>query len=195
MTKLYAFGVLQHDATSPIFKEWISNTTSFGYFQRKTVGEMMKFFASECCRQTAVGERRVISHDQFVCFSWVNSHRLGYVVITVEDYPARIAFSLAMKVSETYSVYNVEGMCSMNQTACIIELVQQYDDPLKADPLEKCLQELNETEQILKTSLVELYRRQESLDDLMQKSELLSWSTKQFLYKSQEVNGNCCVLF
>ena len=64
-------------------------------------------------------------------------------------------------------------------------------DPAEADKLTKIQRELDQTKAILHETIESLLDRGEKLDDLVGKSDALSFASKQF-YKQAKKTNSCC---
>ncbi|KAK6089585.1 hypothetical protein P3W45_001467 [Vairimorpha bombi] len=73
----------------------------------------------------------------------------------------------------------------------ISTLIKEYQDPKAHDVLDKIQKELKETREISVKTLNSLLERNEKLEDLVEKSEQLSVSSKIF-YKAAHKRNRCC---
>jgi hypothetical protein len=79
---------------------------------------------------------------------------------------------------------------------CITEVKDfnaNYSKILESDPIIKIQREVDETKTILITSLDKLLERQGKLDDLLEKTNDLTTTSKVFLKQSKKMN-RCCLL-
>jgi synaptobrevin family protein YKT6 len=185
----------------PLFIQKAFDLTSFGYFQRSTVNEMMTFFMRECARRTASGERRTVYKEDVACHCWGTWAKLGIVVVTTKDYPQRVAFALLLKLAKSFTerhpfINKVDQIqdTTLPDTTEYNDLVRQYQNPTTADPLERTSAELDEIKEIVAGTLEELCERDQKLSDLVRRSNDLSADTKRFLTTAESQNA-CCNLF
>jgi len=72
-------------------------------------------------------------------------------------------------------------------------LIKKYQDPTEADKVMKIQKELDETKLIVVKNIDQLLERGEKLDDLAAKSNDLSFQSKAFASRAEDMN-KCCVL-
>ena len=102
----------------------------------------------------------------------------GYTIVTDTDYPTRTAFLLIRHLRQGEVLDNV---------------VQSFQNPHHVDCIAKIQHELDETMVIMHRNIDAILERGEKLDDLVEKSERLSRSSKAF-YKAARKTNQCCVL-
>lgn len=137
------------------------------------------------------------------------------VLVSDQDYPVRVSFSLLnklldeflLKVPKTAYQSRVnslttgassgdhpakgEGIVPASQFLQISEYVQRYQDPRQADAILKVQQELDETKIVLHKTIESVLSRGEHLDSLVERSNTLQQSSKQF-YKTAKKTNSCC---
>lgn len=69
----------------------------------------------------------------------------------------------------------------------------KYQDPKQADSIMKIQQELDETKIVLHKTIESVLERGEKLDNLVERSQALSSSSKMF-YKQAQKQNSCCVI-
>jgi len=120
------------------------------------------------------------------------------IVACDKEYPWRVAFSLIGKMLDEFSTqYPSPDMWTGNPKetpyAAITGHLERYQNPDEADSISKIYKELDETKDILHKNVETLLDRGEKLDDLVSKSEGLSFSSKMF-YKQAKKTNSCCVV-
>lgn len=70
----------------------------------------------------------------------------------------------------------------------------KYQKPEEADKILKIQKELDETKAVLVKSIDDLLTRGEKIEDLARKSNDLSFQSKAFVEKSEELNSCCTIL-
>jgi synaptobrevin family protein YKT6 len=68
-------------------------------------------------------------------------------------------------------------------------------NPHKADTIHAIQKDLDETKQVLERNIEDLFLRGENLDDLLEKSEDISFQSKLMRERAEKMNESCCVLF
>eukprot|EP00887_Chlorella_sp_A99_P007460 scaffold2.g7460.t1 len=82
--------------------------SSFGFFQRSTVKEMLAFVARTCARRTQVGQRQTVQHEEYFCHVYNRDGLVGIAFVD-KDYPARAGFCVVNKIIEDYLASVGEG--------------------------------------------------------------------------------------
>lgn len=172
--------------------------SSFGFFQRGTVKELITFGSRQIATASEVGVRQAVKlkDESHICYCLVNSQKLAVCVATDAEYPSRVAFSLIGRATQEFMKLHQSAFttATTNQTLDVPELTNLltlYQDPAKADPISRVEKELDETQKLLVKTIDQLVERNESLQQLADKSEDLSFQTKIFMKKSEEMNS-CC---
>eukprot|EP00550_Attheya_septentrionalis_P010879 CAMPEP_0198303260 /NCGR_PEP_ID=MMETSP1449-20131203/56795_1 /TAXON_ID=420275 /ORGANISM="Attheya septentrionalis, Strain CCMP2084" /LENGTH=178 /DNA_ID=CAMNT_0044005747 /DNA_START=495 /DNA_END=1031 /DNA_ORIENTATION=+ len=172
--------------------------SSYGFFQRQSVKEMLTFLAKTFSKRTNPGQRQSITHEGYVVHCYVRSDGLGGTVISDLEYPARVAFVLLTQMLDEFSQVVGDSW----KTATVAESVsfppiegylEKYQDPAAADKVTKIQKDLDETTQILHKTIDSVLQRGEKLDNLVEKSDDLSRQSKMF-YKSAKKTNSCCVI-
>ncbi len=80
-----------------------SDLTSFGFFQRGSVDEFMKFTAKIITERSSVGSRSSVKEQEYMAHVYVRGDNLTGVLISDEEYPKRVAHTLLNKICEEFS--------------------------------------------------------------------------------------------
>lgn len=104
----------------------------------------------------------------------------------------RPAFSVLTKTLEAFTA-NVPTSSYSNVAAIIFpqihEYLRQYQDPKNADAIMRVQQELDETKVVLHKTIESVLARGEKLDDLVDRSQTLSNTSKQFFKTAKKVTS------
>eukprot|EP01089_Gocevia_fonbrunei_P021045 TRINITY_DN8001_c0_g1_i2.p1 TRINITY_DN8001_c0_g1~~TRINITY_DN8001_c0_g1_i2.p1 ORF type:complete len:207 (+),score=43.14 TRINITY_DN8001_c0_g1_i2:117-737(+) len=122
--------------------------------------------------------------------SLTSNATLACTVLTDGDYPQRVAISLVGKILSSF--INTIPFDHWATQSTDIEIpakfvpimLQQYQNPQEADDIEKIKKDLNETKDVIMESLDLLLKRGEKLEDLIERSNDLSATSKTFLKES-----------
>lgn len=131
-----------------------------------------------------------------MCHVYVRADNLGAVLIADQEYPQRVAHTFLTKVLDDFTakippeLWPTSAETSINFTVLPAYLTK-YQDPREADALTKMQDDLDETKIILKNTIESVLDRGEKLDDLVSKSEELSFQSKAF-YKTAKKTNSCC---
>lgn len=171
--------------------------SSYGYFQRQGVKEMLTFFSKTFTKRTEPGQRQSITHESYVVHCYVRSDGLAGAVTTDEEYPARVAFVLLTQLLDEFSSQFGESWKTMVESdgafPPIEDYLVKYQDPASADKVTKIQNDLDETTQILHKTIDSVLERGVKLDSLVEKSDDLSRQSKMFYKQAKKTNG-CCVI-
>lgn len=181
----------------PVFLEQETEMGSFSFFTRGTAKQLVTFFARQAVKRSEPGERRAIEEGDYVCHAWISSSGLAAAVVTDKDYPGRVAFSVGALVLREFrqahpdpTWANAKADMEMT-TPAVRAILQSYQQPEKADNMLRIQKELDEVKDVLHSSMEELLQRGEKIDSIIEKSNDLDSSSKQFLWRAQKTNS-CC---
>lgn len=115
----------------------------------------------------------------------VRSSGLAAVAVCDQEYPARVAFTLLMKMQDDFMAAYPESTW-MNasdelQFPALDEMVRKYQDPHEADTIMKIQRDLDETKIILHKTIDSVLERGVKLDNLVEKSTDLSAQSKMYV--------------
>ncbi|KAI9630077.1 hypothetical protein KEM48_012282 [Puccinia striiformis f. sp. tritici PST-130] len=153
-----------------------SDLSSFSFLQRGSIGDTREHY-------TAHAYLRPVEN-------------LIGIIITNDEYPVRVAFSLLNKLLDEFTTKIPESKWKpilanppTSGTApnlgfnSIDEYLIKYQDPKQADTILKVQQELDETKIVLHKTIESVLERGEKLDSLVERSNALSSQSKMF-YKT-----------
>ena len=76
-----------------------NDLSSFGYFQRGSVDEFMKFTSKILSERTSVGSRSSVKEQDYIAHVYVRGDHLSCVLVSDQEYPKRVAHTLLNKVN------------------------------------------------------------------------------------------------
>jgi synaptobrevin homolog YKT6 len=164
--------------------------------------EMFAFLAKTFISNTKVGYRQGCIEDDYYGWAYIDSDRLGGVVMTDIEYDRRVSFSLLDRVMREYK----ESERNWDWTTIkdpiididddIKQLVLLYQNPERVDSILKINRELDNTTTVLYKSIDKMLERGEKIDTLVLKSDELSNQSKMFYKKSKRLNSWCgsCII-
>eukprot|EP00591_Stephanopyxis_turris_P007086 CAMPEP_0195526500 /NCGR_PEP_ID=MMETSP0794_2-20130614/27603_1 /TAXON_ID=515487 /ORGANISM="Stephanopyxis turris, Strain CCMP 815" /LENGTH=178 /DNA_ID=CAMNT_0040657197 /DNA_START=231 /DNA_END=767 /DNA_ORIENTATION=+ len=172
--------------------------SSYGYFQRQGVKEMITFFSKTFTKRTQAGQRQSVSHEGFVVHCYVRSDGLAGTVTSDEEYPSRVAFVLLTQMLDEFAstmgdVWKSETRPESVPFPPIDGYLAKYQDPAAADKVTKIQQDLDETTAVLHKTIDSVLERGVKLDNLVERSDDLSKQSKMF-YKQAKKTKGCCVI-
>lgn len=184
--------------------------SSFSFFQQSSIGEFLTFFSNTVAERTDLGQMRSVQENNYTAHVYARSRdQLTGCIITDDEYPTRVAFSLINKLLDDFSERVPESKWRAASEAArakgkatkadgidfpqIKDYLAKYQDPKQADNIMKIQQELDETKIILNKTIESVLERGEKLDTLVDKSNALSMQSKMF-YKTAKKQNSCCVI-
>lgn len=75
-----------------------SDLSNFGFFQRGSVNEFLKFTSKILVERSTVGSRSSVKEQDYMAHVYLRSDQLGCVLFSDEEYPKRVAHTLLNKV-------------------------------------------------------------------------------------------------
>ncbi|KAI7936196.1 hypothetical protein MJO29_015499 [Puccinia striiformis f. sp. tritici] len=193
--------------TSTIPVAQASDLSSFSFLQRGSIGEFLNFFAKTVAERTATGQRQSVQENNYTAHAYLRPvENLIGIIITNDEYPVRVAFSLLNKLLDEFTTKIPESKWKpilanppTSGTApnlgfnSIDEYLIKYQDPKQADTILKVQQELDETKIVLHKTIESVLERGEKLDSLVERSNALSSQSKMF-YKTAKKQNSCCLI-
>jgi len=177
----------------------------FSFWTRGTIREFMIFASREVANRTNLGDRNCIRHSpkdmdmEFHTHCYVNAEGLGCVVLTGGEYHQRVAFTLLSKTLEEVkktqgdSIFKNKIDTNLNMDT-IAALFKKFQVPEEADSIMKIEKDLNETREVLIQNVEKLLVRGERLEELMEKSQDLSFQSKAFAKQAKSLNSCCTII-
>lgn len=204
--KLLAIALFAHKGADspPVALGMASDLSSFGYFQRASVREMLLFTSRTIAQRTAPGQRQTVRQEDYYCHVHARDSGLAAVAVCDRDYPPTAAFSVAARVMDDYAAAVGAGggepwrsaaaddAGGGGAAAAVLEpALQKFQDPVAADKLTRIQRDLDETKVVLHQTIDSVLRRGEKLDALVDKSADLSLASQMF-YKQARRTNSCC---
>eukprot|EP01127_Copromyxa_protea_P007175 TRINITY_DN17090_c0_g1_i1.p1 TRINITY_DN17090_c0_g1~~TRINITY_DN17090_c0_g1_i1.p1 ORF type:complete len:201 (-),score=48.85 TRINITY_DN17090_c0_g1_i1:49-651(-) len=200
MVKLLSAIVMKHNNGHPVTLYSCFELASFGFFSRGSIQEVCQFVSRETITRTSPGQTNAVSHATYICHTRVLSSGLAAAVVVDQDYPSFVAQSFLNKALVAFQDKYPEaewrkvtqesnlGVPDLNA------LLQEYQDPSKADKILQIKKELEDTKEVVIKSIDQLLERGEKLDDLVERSQDLSFQSKAFANKAEDLNSCCTIL-
>jgi len=204
MVKLLCVIVFNHRGVGQDPPQLLSHfdLSSFSFFQRGSVQEICTFASRETTKRCAKGQTESVVHGGYHAHTTIFHSGLAVACVTDSEYPTLAARgflrraaelfqqkypdeTLYQKVAADTTTFPVQGMEA---------LLAECQDPTKADKMTAIKQTLDETKEIVLKNIDALLERGETLDNLLERSNDLSFQSKAFAKKSEDLNS-CCVLF
>jgi synaptobrevin family protein YKT6 len=111
---LFSIAILRNDVQPAVQLSSAQDLSTFGFFQRSSVGEFMNFFSKTVAERTKAGQRQDVEENSRIHFQimlildyvghvYARSDGLVGVLISDKDYPLRVAYSLLTKILDEFS--------------------------------------------------------------------------------------------
>jgi len=163
----------------------------------------MSFTAKTVAARTLPGQRQdveesgvsIVSYAQtctdraridYTFHAYARSEGVCGLIITDHEYPSLVAHQLLSKVCDEFlSKYPKSAFANATDPANMSypelkDYIVKYQDPQQADSIMKIQKELDETKIVLHKTIESVLERGEKIDNLVQKSDELSASSKMF---------------
>jgi len=196
MVKLYYLAVLHKRDNNVKCLRSAQELSSFGYFQRGSVGEFMKFTSKLLVERSEIATRSSVKEQEYVCHVYIRADRLAGVLVSDQEYPHGVGHRLLSRILDEFAeAVPSNRWDSINEFQAPYTKLDQYlakfQNPKEADAMTKIQNDLDETKIILTNTITGLLQRGEKLDTLVAKSEDLSMQSKVF-YKTARKTNQCC---
>ncbi|XP_063365056.1 synaptobrevin homolog YKT6 [Cydia amplana] len=196
MVKVYGLLVLYKGVNSATILKDAYDLSSFSYFQKGSVQEFMSFVSKTMAERTQPASRQSVKEGEYMLQVYVRADNLAGVLISDHEYPSRVAHTLITKILDEFTArVPANTWPTANNTTVDFPVLPQYlvkyQNPREADALTKIQEDLDETKIILHDTIKAVLERGEKLDDLVAKSDSLSYHSKAF-YKTARKTNSCC---
>ncbi len=164
---------------------------------RGTIKENLVFGSRTCIQRTAPGNRQTVTLKDvpYYVHVYVRVDGLGGVVISDEDYPQRVAIGLIYKTLQTFDAQTQGKWTQVKQDQTLEPKfmsadLEKFQDP-KNDTIVKIQKDLDEIKEVMHNNIEQILKNGETMEALVDKSNDLSNSSKQFHKKAKAANS-CC---
>ena len=160
--------------------------SKFNFFKRFYINEFLDFSIDLIIKKNSNISFSIISQSyenydlKFCCY---NSNNINCIIVSDGEYPEKYFRLLSKKIIDDYN----------NNILNLTKILEDSKNPESIDVLYKVQKDLDETKAILIQSIESILERGEKLDNLVEKSKLLSDTSKVFYTKSRKMNS-CCVV-
>ncbi|KAI4633190.1 hypothetical protein J4E85_004498 [Alternaria conjuncta] len=216
--KVLYIGILKNETKPAIELCAERDLSSFGRFTRGSVGEFpelwqvtrteghkliavqMSFTAKTVASRTLPGQRQDVEESDYTFHAYGRSEGVCGLMITDHEYPSLVAHQLLSKVCDEFlSKYPRSAFANATESANMSypelkDYIVKYQDPQQADSIMKIQKELDETKIVLHKTIESVLERGEKIDNLVQKSDELSASSKMFYTQAKKQNSCCIVM-
>mmetsp|Transcript_15974 Transcript_15974/g.40390 ORF Transcript_15974/g.40390 Transcript_15974/m.40390 type:complete len:201 (-) Transcript_15974:1438-2040(-) len=186
------------DTEDPVYLSAATDLSSFGFFERTTAGQFVKFIGRTLIKRTPPGKRQSVANEGHMVHTYLRSDGLGGVLIADAEYPERVAFTILGQMLDQFNTeFATKWPTVKEDTELAFEglkkAIVEYQDPSKADKITKIQQDLDQTMEVMHKTIDSVLERQVKLDKLVQESSDLSQTSKMFYDKAAQHN-QCCTI-
>mmetsp|Transcript_6835 Transcript_6835/g.14067 ORF Transcript_6835/g.14067 Transcript_6835/m.14067 type:complete len:206 (-) Transcript_6835:970-1587(-) len=191
------------DTAEPVMLSEASDLKSFGFFQRPTAQQLLNAFSKIVVKRIAPGQRITVEVEgmaEYQVHTYVRTDGLAGTLTADKEYPTRVAFAVLNELLDDFAaepqMRGWENEVRNDAYAGWPTLQQKIvscQDPASFDKILRIQNDLNSTQQVLTQTIDNLLERGEKLDDLVQRSDELSATSKQF-YKQAKKTNSCCTI-
>ncbi|KAF2177517.1 snare-like protein [Zopfia rhizophila CBS 207.26] len=209
--KIYYMGVVRYIDHSKNEVEGLQlccakDISQFGLFQKRAVSPFMTKFAITVAERTRPGQRQDVEEQDYVFHAYGRTEGVAGIIVTDREYPALVAHQLLSKICDEFTTkYTADKIKEPTfdkdkniddpylPLDALKEYIVKYQDPQQADSIMKIQKELDETKIVLHKTIESVLERGEKIDNLVDKSKVLSGASKAFYTKAKSQNS-CCVV-
>lgn len=163
------------------------NTRKFGYFVQSSVNEFIDFLsktiidrATPCAYNCYVSDTS--SSPNVLKFHYcLGESEFACVIVTDNEYPNNVARKIILEI------------LSDNNDVDLKQIIEKYHKSENINKIAYIQNELDFTTTLMRNNLDTLLKRGETIENLIEKSEDLSATSKRF-YKQSKKYNSCCVI-
>ncbi|KAL9653227.1 hypothetical protein ABK040_010935 [Willaertia magna] len=200
MVKIFGEFILQHYPNSKpiVLSSYVESTGWYSWFYNDQLTELTRFLSKFLAEKVQPGYRQQFEKDELVGYVQKTKSGLVCVLVTDKDYPFRVAFDLVRHtlrdfsdwlMETSFTTFSKDNECLAYNTT-LQRLVQEFQDPTQADKILKIKKDLEETKEVLNQTLEKLLDRGQTLESLIEQTNELSESGKEFYRKTKK--SKCC---
>mmetsp|Transcript_13614 Transcript_13614/g.15494 ORF Transcript_13614/g.15494 Transcript_13614/m.15494 type:complete len:199 (+) Transcript_13614:254-850(+) len=196
--KIIGISILSAQQSEPVFLAQATDLSQFGFFERSTAAQFVKFISRTVMKRTPKGKRQSVIHEGNTVRAHLRTDGLGAVMVSDQEYPERVSFSILNKLLEDFATQqNGKWQAVVQDTKLefppLDAAIKEYQDPTKADKITKIQKDLDDTIGVMHKTIENLLERDVKLNSLVEKSDDLSAQSKLF-YKSAAEHNACCTI-
>jgi len=161
--KLYSLLVLHKpESGDPTVLKAAFDLTSFGYFQRSSIQEFIRFTSKILAERTPPAQRQSVKENEYMCHCYVRTDGLIGVCVSDEEYQTRVAHSLITKILDDFAGQVPRAEWTLGKevpgfSGPLDVYLKKYQDPATVDPMTKMQNELDETKIILHSTIAAVF--------------------------------------
>ena len=159
--------------------------SDIGIFYRKNAKEICDFAAEQMANGTNNNQMITAKQNKYIISMYRATPNCAALIAVDEEYPSRASFSILREITNEYQGL---GNKFNGKSRVIQKAIVEYQNPTNADKILKIQDNIAEAQRIMVMNLEEAIGRGESLDQLAEKTDKLSNSSKVFVRKLKDLN-------
>ena len=167
----------------------VNDFSDIGFIYRKNAIEICDFAVNQIANGTNPNNMITAEEQKYLISMLRPNQQTAAVIACDKDYPSRAAFSILREIANEFSTSG--NKFPGGKSAVMKKAIVEYQNPANADKIIKIQENLDEIQRIMVMNLEEAIGRGESIEQLAQKTDHLSESSKLFLRDTKKMNG-CC---
>mmetsp|Transcript_21485 Transcript_21485/g.37976 ORF Transcript_21485/g.37976 Transcript_21485/m.37976 type:complete len:201 (+) Transcript_21485:155-757(+) len=188
----------REDTAEPVYLAAATDLSSFGYFERSTAAQFVKFISRTLIKRTPKGKRQTVLHEGNNVHTYLRSDGLGAAIVADQEYPERVAFTVMNKLLDDFHASCGQQWPGVAEDSkipfeALDKAIVEFQDPAKADKITKIQKDLDQTMEVMHKTIDSVLERQVKLDKLVEDSQDLTMQSKAF-YTTAKQHNQCCVI-
>jgi len=147
-------------------------------FHKSSVKELLREFALYSAEHLNNPERKIIEHTDYMFICQRNDPQV-IIIVTDKEYPSRVSFEIILNIQKNPTGETIQHMIETRQDGF--------------DNISRIKSTISETMVIAHENIDKLLQRGHNIDELVEKSQNLSMTSKIF-YKTAKKHNSCCHL-
>ncbi|KAG5437999.1 hypothetical protein PCANB_000346 [Pneumocystis canis] len=187
---IYCITILRNDKKPAREFAKAMNLSPFGFF-KISIQEFMALFSRMVAEE-------IQAEQHYALHTYSRPEGVAGVIVCDSEYPTRVAYSLLSIILDEFLIKYPRASWPEQDDMCLPftvldEYIVKYQDPKKVDNITKVQLELDDIKNVLFHTIDSVLQRGEKLDDLVQRSDMLSAQSRLF-YKQAKKNNSCCII-
>ncbi|GIX73689.1 synaptobrevin homolog YKT6 [Caerostris extrusa] len=188
---MYYLAVIRKQSLKGAILSSCSDFSSFGFFQKKSAREFMRFSSLMLVGRTEPDTKISVREQTYVCHAFVQSNRLAAAAVTDDEYPPNVVHICLSQLLSDFESYLPPRIWKRAEDTVefpgINVIFEKYSSPKNLDLVTTTQGQIDETKIILHQTLESILQRGEKLDELVNKADDLSLQAKTFYKSAREV--------
>jgi len=195
--RLYYIGIIRNKGGPPHEIVAEKDLSTFSFFSRNNLSELMTHFAETVAENTEPAQRQMVQQQDYLFHAYARTEGICGIITSDDKYPNNVANRLLARILDEFLSRHLRSTWDSGEPHLpfpeLKDYISKYQDPEQADDIMKIQKELDETKVVLHKALEDMFKRGDRMEDLVEKSDRLSASSKMF-YRQAKKQNSCCVL-